>query len=100
VLLGWGSTYGALREATDLLNREGLATRMLHFPEIYPFPPLDFLGSIGRNASILAVEGNYTGQFADWFQGETGLPISGKILKYDGRPFSPQEIAARVKERL
>ena len=37
VLVGWGSTYGVLREAIDSLSgREKIA--LLHFSEIYPFP--------------------------------------------------------------
>jgi 2-oxoglutarate ferredoxin oxidoreductase subunit alpha len=100
VLLGWGSTQGAVREAVEILNREGLRTQMLQFSEVYPFPGKVVLEAISTDAKILAVENNYTGQFADLFHFETGLPIFHKILKYDGRPFSAMEIATRVKEAL
>ena len=43
VLVGWGSTYGAMKEAAELLNSEGLATQMVHFSEVFPFPSKDFL---------------------------------------------------------
>ena len=100
VLLGWGSTYGALKEAAAILNAEGLPTQSVHFSEVFPFPSGDFQKTIGKNAQILAVEQNYMGQFADLFSFETGLPVSDKILKYDGRPFSPQEIVTQVKEKI
>jgi len=100
VLMGWGSTYGAMKEAVDLMNREGLQATMLHFSEIYPFPPKDFAREIKENAKFFAIENNYGGQFADLFSFETGISVSHKILKYDGRPFSPQEIVAQIKESI
>jgi 2-oxoglutarate ferredoxin oxidoreductase subunit alpha len=100
VLIGWGSTYGAMKEAVDLLNREGLQAKMLHFSEIYPFPSKDFAREIKENATFFAIENNYGGQFADLFSFETGISVSHKILKYDGRPFSPGEIVAQVKKSI
>ena len=35
-LVGWGSTYGALREATDLLNAQGHPTNLLQFVDMFP----------------------------------------------------------------
>ena len=100
VLLGWGSTYGAMKEAVDLMNGEGLRAKMLHFSEIYPFTSRDFPKKTIGDAKVFAVENNYAGQFADLFSFETGISVSHKILKYDGRPFSPQEIVAQLKERI
>jgi 2-oxoglutarate ferredoxin oxidoreductase subunit alpha len=100
ILLGWGSTYGVMREAVEMMNREGLKSRMVHFSDIYPFPSKDFSGGISRGTKVFAVECNYSGQFADLFQSETGVAIHHKILKYDGRPFSPMEILSEVKSRL
>jgi 2-oxoglutarate ferredoxin oxidoreductase subunit alpha len=100
VLLGWGSTYGVIKEAVDLMNGEGLRARMLHFSEIHPFPLKDLSNTMMDNAKIFAVENNYTGQFADVFSQETGLSISHRILKYDGRPFTPWDIVTHVKERM
>jgi len=46
------------------------------------------------------VEQNYTGQFARFLRMMTGYQADGTVLKYDGRPFSPQQIAARVLEEV
>jgi 2-oxoglutarate ferredoxin oxidoreductase subunit alpha len=100
VLLGWGSTYGAMKEAVDIMNDDGLKSRMVHFSEIYPFPSKDFSSEISKDARVFAVESNYTGQFADLFQFETGIAVHHKILKYDGRPLSPKEIISGVKEKM
>jgi 2-oxoglutarate ferredoxin oxidoreductase subunit alpha len=100
VLLSWGSLYGATKEAVDLLNHDGIPAQMIQFSDIFPFTAAPFLKKIKRKAKIFAVESNYSGQFADFFTRESGVPVFHKILKYDGRPFSPQEIVENVKERI
>jgi 2-oxoglutarate/2-oxoacid ferredoxin oxidoreductase subunit alpha len=96
-LLGWGSTYGALKEAVDSLRGNGISAQMIHFNEVHPFPGDGLADKVGGQTKIFAVENNYSGQFADYFRLETGLPIHRKILKFDGRPFSSQEIVARLQ---
>jgi 2-oxoglutarate ferredoxin oxidoreductase subunit alpha len=90
VLAGWGSTYGIIREAVDMLSQAN-SIAMLHFSEIYPFPGVeefDYL-SILRNAKIaICIENNATGQFARLVRSETGYEFKLKINKYDGRPFT------------
>jgi 2-oxoglutarate ferredoxin oxidoreductase subunit alpha len=100
VLVGWGSTYGAMKEAVDLIKSDGISAQMIHFSEIFPFTARSFLEKIKKKAKVFAVENNYNGQFADIFARETGISIFHKILKYDGRPFAPQEIVAQVKDQL
>jgi len=100
LLLGWGSTWGAMKEAVEILNRDGLKSRMMHFSEIFPFSSKDLSGEITKEAKVFAVETNYIGQFADLFKSETSLPIHHKILKYDGRPITPKEIVTGVKEKM
>jgi 2-oxoglutarate ferredoxin oxidoreductase subunit alpha len=49
---------------------------------------------------LFIVENNSTGQFAQLLRQETGLVPTGKILKFDGRPFYPIEIVNKVKEMV
>jgi 2-oxoglutarate ferredoxin oxidoreductase subunit alpha len=100
VLVGWGSTYGAMKEAAAVLNADGVSAQWLHFSEVFPFPSGDFLKDVGGHAKVFAVEQNYTGQFADLFSFETGVRVFHKILRYDGRPFSSRDIVTQVKERI
>ena len=97
VLLGWGSTHGVIKEAVDRLNQEGVAARMIHYSELFPFNarhvPIEEL----KKSKIIAVENNYTGQFADLFSQETGLSIDQRILRYDGRPFTARDISDQIK---
>ncbi len=97
ILLGWGSSRGAMREAVDLLRDEGLPARMLHYCDVYPLERKGPAERFGEHTRIIGLEGNYSGQFADLFQRETGLSVTDRILKYDGRPFSAEEIAGRVR---
>jgi 2-oxoglutarate/2-oxoacid ferredoxin oxidoreductase subunit alpha len=98
-LVGWGSTRGTLREAVDLLRAEGDSAQMIHFTDIFPFPGNAVTEKISGQSTIIAVENNYFGQFADYLHFETGIPVHRKILKYDGRPFSAKEIVAGVKNQ-
>lgn len=98
VLLGWGSTHGVIKEAVDKLNQKGTVTRMIHYSELFPFNPRHLAAEELRKAKIIAVENNYTGQFADFFSKATGLSVNQKILKYDGRPFTAREIIDQIKD--
>jgi len=76
---------------------------MLHFSEMYPFPltdKFDYL-NILKNAKItICVENNATGQFARLMKAETGYSFNGFINRYDGRPFTLEELAREIKSRL
>ncbi len=89
VIVGWGSTYGVMREAVDVLSKSR-SIALLHFAEVYPFPMterFDYL-SILRNAELaICVENNATGQFARLMRAEKGFEFNSRINRYDGRPF-------------
>jgi 2-oxoglutarate ferredoxin oxidoreductase subunit alpha len=94
LVLGWGSTYHAIREALDQLSRNDVA--FLHFNQLYP------LHSATRNyletaEKVVVVENNATGQLARHLRFSTGAHIHDRILKYDGRPFSVEEILAGLE---
>jgi 2-oxoglutarate ferredoxin oxidoreductase subunit alpha len=96
VLLGWGSTYGVIKEAVDQLNQNGNSAQMIHYSEIFPFNPQHVATEQLCKSKVVAVENNYTGQFADLFSKATGLSIDQRILKYDGRPFTSREILDQI----
>jgi len=97
-LVGWGSTYGAIKEASDILNSEGMAVNVLHISEIWPFPSEAVTYALNSGTNSIAIEGNATSQMAGLIRRETGHLVSSSILKFDGRPFSPQEIVDRLKK--
>jgi len=99
VLLGWGSTHGVIKEAVHKLNQNGICAQMIHYSELFPFNAEHIATAELEKAKIIAVENNFSGQFADFFSRATGLSVAQKILKYDGRPFTSREIIDQIKDR-
>lgn len=94
VLVGWGSTYGVLREVVDRLDGEA---RLVHFRDLWPFPT-EAAAEALQGGKLAVVENNFTGQFRRLLQSETCIPVDRSILRYDGRPFSPEAVLEQWKE--
>jgi 2-oxoglutarate ferredoxin oxidoreductase subunit alpha len=94
VLVGWGSTYGVLREVVDRLDG---AARLVHFLDLWPFP-MEAAADALQGGKLVVVENNYTGQFKRLLQSETCIEVDEVIVRYDGRPFSPEDVLAGLKE--
>ncbi|RMF90410.1 MAG: 2-oxoacid:acceptor oxidoreductase subunit alpha, partial [Methanobacteriota archaeon] len=71
---------------------------LIHFTEVYPLPT-GLEKVFGKAGETVCVENNATGQFARLLRMETGFQVSHQILKYDGRPFTPEHIIRELKER-
>lgn len=97
LLIGWGSTYGVIREAVDALSALGIKTAMLHFSDLWPLPRKRLIEMAAKVEQLYCIENNATGQLASLIRRETGLVIDRLVLKYDGRPFMPHEIVAEVE---
>jgi 2-oxoglutarate ferredoxin oxidoreductase subunit alpha len=98
LLVGWGSTEGAIREAVDQLRDDGINAGAVNFVDIWPFPSEAAITALQKAKTFLMVEQNFTAQLGQLIREQTGLVYSGAILKYDGRPFYPNEIVADTKE--
>ena len=99
-LVGWGSTYGAIHEAVDMLHREDVSVNFLHLNELWPFPTEAVADVLDRAHNSYVIENNATGQLSHLIRAETGKTVSGRILKYDGRPFTPAYIAEEVRKEV
>ncbi len=99
-LVGWGSTGGAIREAAALLKEEGIPVDTLQLRQVWPFPSTQVAAAIARTGKAIVVENNPSGQLAGLMRRETGIAADAKILKYDGRPFTPEIIARRVRKEV
>lgn len=100
LLLGWGSTYGVLREVIDALAASGNKVAMLHFSDIWPLPQKRINDLLPEVKQIFCVENNATAQLAALIRRETGRSVDHLILKYDGRPFLPEEIIEEVEKHV
>jgi 2-oxoglutarate/2-oxoacid ferredoxin oxidoreductase subunit alpha len=85
-LICWGSNKGVCVEAG-----ERLGMRVVHAPVLAPFPISRLREALGGVTRIISVENNATGQFTRLLNTH-GVSIGGKVLKYDGRQFSLEEL--------
>ena len=92
VLIGWGSTKGAIDEAVDQARAAGRKIGYLHFTEMWPLPEIAF----PRGPRYWTVEGNATGQLARLLRAECGLEVEGRIGRYDGLPLDAATIAKEL----
>jgi len=99
-LIGWGSTYGVIREAVEQLKLKGVTANHLSIKWIVPFHGEAVVDILSRSKRTIIVENNYSGQFARYLRSETGLSADGHIRKYDGEPFMPHHIVDGVLELL
>jgi 2-oxoglutarate/2-oxoacid ferredoxin oxidoreductase subunit alpha len=100
LIVGWGSTYGVLREVTLSLNREGIPLRLMHLRELWPFPGKAVKEEISRVTKWLTVENNYSAQLAGLIQEQTSLVPAGRIRKYNGRPFYRDELMEAIRKEV
>ena len=99
-LVGWGSTYGVVKEAIELLKSEGVIANQLPIKWIVPFHAETVTQILSGSNRTIVVENSYSGQFFRYMRSETGLSVDGHIRKYDGEPFAPHHIAEGVLEQL
>jgi 2-oxoglutarate ferredoxin oxidoreductase subunit alpha len=97
-LIGFGSTYGPIREAQALLAERGTATRFYQARTLFPVPTHE-LDPFLRSVDVaFVIEHNYTGQFARLLR-ETMPDLHGKlksVRKYDGANFRAPQLVAEI----
>jgi 2-oxoglutarate ferredoxin oxidoreductase subunit alpha len=97
LLVGWGSTYHVLKEALTEINQKEIA--LLHFKQVYPLHPgaIDFIAKAKRT---IFVENNATSQFEKLVKLYTGYTKGESLLKYNGLPFTVEDIVEGLKKKL
>jgi 2-oxoglutarate ferredoxin oxidoreductase subunit alpha len=93
-LLCWGSNKGVGEEVA-----ENLGLRMVQPVVLLPFPVDSCRNALEGAHLVITVENNATGQLANLMR-LNGFTIHSEIHKYDGRPFTVEELVDRVKEVL
>jgi 2-oxoglutarate ferredoxin oxidoreductase subunit alpha len=99
-LVGWGSTYGVIKEAVALLAEQGVTANHLAIKWIVPFHSQEVSAILNAAKRTIVVENNFSGQFARYLRSETGFTAGGHIRKYDGEPFLPHHIVEGVQQQL
>lgn len=99
-LIGWGSTYGVIDEACELLRAEGISANHLPIRWLVPLHGEAILNLLKGARRTIIVENNFSGQFARYLRSETSFTADGHIRKYDGEPFMPHHIVEAVRDQL
>ena len=90
-LLCWGSTKGVCNEIASLLGLRVIRPILLS-----PFPVDQLKKAIAGVTKLIAVEENAIAQLAT-LAGQYGIVPDERILRYDGRPFLPDDLLLRIK---
>jgi 2-oxoglutarate ferredoxin oxidoreductase subunit alpha len=91
-ILCWGSTLPGCREVAGTLG-----FRVVQPVVLSPFPVNQLKTALSGSERIIAIEENALGQLV-MLCARNGISVDEAILKYDGRPFSIEELERRLSE--
>jgi 2-oxoglutarate/2-oxoacid ferredoxin oxidoreductase subunit alpha len=89
-IICWGSTKGPAKEVA-----EKLGMKMIFPIVLQPFPEKQMKKALKGVKKIVLIETNGLAQLGEVLM-RWGIKINKKILKYDARPFLPQEIEKKL----
>ena len=96
-LVGWGSTFGPIRQATKRARDQGFDVSHIHVRYLNPFPPN--LGDLLAGFEKIVVPEMNTGQLVTMLRSSFLVPAEG-LSKVAGRPFKVSEIVDAVRATL
>jgi 2-oxoglutarate ferredoxin oxidoreductase subunit alpha len=99
-LVGWGATKGAILDAMSELEADGRSVNFLQIRLMRPFPTADVAAVLGEATATVLIEANYAAQLGALIREHTGVAMQHQVLKYDGRPFSRNEVVEGVTTAL
>jgi 2-oxoglutarate ferredoxin oxidoreductase subunit alpha len=97
VFVSWGGMKGIVREAQKMLLRDhNQKTAFIHFTHMFPLNEKAVSKYFEKPKRYILIENNAHAQFGMLLRMLTGIDIKEKFLKYDGRPFWPEEIVEYI----
>lgn len=98
VCLGFGSTYGVLKEASRAVKNKRIG--FIHLSQVWPFPEEEIAGLLKGAKKVFTVENNAGGQLAALLRQQTGIRVDRSILKFDGRPFDLEFLTEKLSKEI
>lgn len=96
-IISWGSTKGAILDMMEKLSAEGTKVKFIQVRLMSPFPS-ELVNSMLKGAkTVIDIEMNFTGQLGSLLRQHVGREVDFKIVKYNGRPISLDEVYNAVK---
>ena len=100
-IVSWGSNYGAIIEAIELLNADGnQKINFLNIKYMFPFQENEIKELLEKANNLLLIENNYSAQLGSLIKEKTGIEIKNQILRSDGRTFTIDDIYNQIKEKI
>jgi 2-oxoglutarate ferredoxin oxidoreductase subunit alpha len=99
-IVSWGSTKGAILDAMKLLERDGFGVEFLQIRLASPFPTEAVRDRLLRAKLLVDIEQNYSGQMAAVIAEKTMIEIKNRIVKFNGRPISRDEVYLAIRQIL
>jgi len=96
VLVSWGANKGAIIMAQEMLKKQSKEVGYLHFTHLYPLNKEVVKPFFKEGKRYILVENNFDGQFGKLLQMETGVEIKERLLRYDGRQITPEQIVEKI----
>jgi 2-oxoglutarate ferredoxin oxidoreductase subunit alpha len=97
-LVCWGSVKLSLLDALPLLAKKGIKASVVHFNHIYPLDEKEIQKMLGKSKVKVMFENNSTAQFSGVLKEYTGVEMDINLLKYDGRPFYPEQVVEEIEK--
>jgi 2-oxoglutarate ferredoxin oxidoreductase subunit alpha len=97
LFVSWGSSKGSVEEAASQISSQGVKAATLHFSQVWPMVPEQFMNHLEKANRVICVESNATGQLAQLIRRETGFLIEKRISRYDGLAITPQYILRNLQ---
>ena len=97
LVLGWGSTWGAIKAAVDTVRAHGKRVAWAHVVHLSPFPAN--LGDVLRRYPKIIVPEMNMGQLCKVVRGEFLVPAT-PIIKVQGMPFTAAELVIAIENAL
>lgn len=91
-IVSWGSTKGVLLDAMEMLEAEGKKVRFIQLRLLNPFPAELVKSMLANAKTIVDIEMNYLGQLGALVSQHVGRAPDYKVVKYNGRPMSLEEV--------
>ncbi|SIO40518.1 2-oxoacid:acceptor oxidoreductase subunit alpha [Halodesulfovibrio marinisediminis] len=98
LLICWGSTVGAVRDAAEIMKERGEKVAVLSFSQVWPLEVEQFMPYLESAKERVCIEGNSNAQFAWLLKGLTCVPIQKIVSRYDGRPLTAGYIISNMYE--
>ncbi len=98
-IISWGSNKNTILDALAILHAEETKDiSYLHYEYIWPFKTERLQKFLDQSSQTLLIENNYNGQLGQIITAKTGHKFNYKLLQYNGRSISVEQIITKIKE--